>query len=264
MSRRFPAGCRGATLVELLVCLALLGLFTATAVALVRPVAALYSRMQSRSRAWMIADTLADALQADLLYAEGTLRLAEAAESEGEAARPFRPVQTPPGETPAGTAVEFRRGGAYLLLDAGVTPETLVPDPDGGEGWTRRAAQPAGRLHKRYYRVRSEPAEGQSGTFYQYRLGGETGAAYTADACTDAFPAAFYLGSEVSLRFSVHSTVTDGEGVLRVTALAAEITVRQAQTGRILCTRRTVLDLPGCPALLQDPALVPGRDGAAP
>ena len=41
MSRRFPAGCRGATLVELLVCLALLGLFTATAVALVRPVAAL-------------------------------------------------------------------------------------------------------------------------------------------------------------------------------------------------------------------------------
>lgn len=264
MSRRFPTGCRGATLVELLVCLALLGLFTATAVALVRPVAALYSRMQSRSRAWMIADTLADALQADLLYAEGTLRLAEAAESEGEAARPFRPVQTPPGETPAGTAVEFRRGGAYLLLDAGVTPETLVPDPDGGVGWTRRAAQPAGRLHKRYYRVRSEPAEGQSGTFYQYRLGGENGAAYTADACTDAFPAAFYLGGEVSLRFSVHSTVTDGEGVLRVTALAAEITVRQAQTGRILCTRRTVLDLPGCPALLQDPVLVPGRDGAAP
>ena len=140
----------GATLVELLVCLALLGALCALAAGLVHPFAVQYARIQAVSRAQMIADTIVEELRGDLLQARGTLRLADAAQTAGEAGQVFAPAADPEGRS--GAALEFGiPGGYFLLLDAGAVPQTALPQ--GGSV----PEQAAGTLHRRYYAAVSEP-----------------------------------------------------------------------------------------------------------
>ena len=257
MTRHPWQGRRGTTLVELLVCLALLGVFSTVALALVRPLSAWYDRTRRLARARVIADTIVEELRGELLYAEGTLRLAEAAAGDGDADRPFLTAQPLEG---AGSALEFRRGGAYLLLDAGAVPETRVPAQDTG---SLQPARAAGYLHKRYYRVRFSASDDPQ-PYYLYRNRDPTGVWYQADACTDAYAEGFYMGNVISLRFAVADTCTDETGAVRATSLSVEVTVARGDTGDSLCSRRAVLDLPLLPVLLHDASLIPGREGTAP
>ncbi len=265
---------RGATLVELTVCLALLGLFSVAAVALVRPFAEQFTRLQRLSRAQMIADTIVEELRADLLYAEGTLRLADAAADGGDPAGVFGPSGSQQaegyGQGTTGSAVEcMTSGNFYLLLDAGAVPETVVlreyEQPDGTLAQERITwpARSAGTLHKRYYSAASAAENAGQAYTYTYRQSGEGGPYYTAYGYADAYADAFYMGDAVALQFTVQGFETDAQGRVRVTSLAAEVSVRRADSGQLLYTRRAVLDLPNRPVLLQDPGDTPGRDGSA-
>lgn len=255
MMRFLRRNTRGTTLVELLVCLALLGTFGAAAVALARPLSAWYDRARQLARAQSIADTIVEDLRGELLYAQGTLRLTEAAPGPDDAGLPFLASQMPEG---TGTALEFRRGGAYLLLDAGFVPETLVPADDAD---TVQPARAAGYLHKRYYRVCYD-AENGAKPYYVYCHRDATGVFYRADACTDAYAEAFYMGGVITLQFAVQDSFTDRSGVVRAASLAVDVTVARGDTGASLCTRRAVLDLPNQPILLQGTSQLPGRDSA--
>ena len=238
----------GATLVELLVCLALLGALCALAAALVHPFAVQYARIQAVSRAQMIADTIVEELRSDLLQARGTLRLADAAQTAGEAGQVFAPVADPEGRS--GAALEFGiPGGYFLLLDAGAVPQTALPQ--GGSV----PEQAAGTLHRRYYAAVSEPGQGDS---YVYHGPG----GYVADGYADAFAGGFYMGDAVALRFAVQSTAPGAAGETCVTALAVEVSVSRAGSEQPLYTRRTVLDTPNRPRLLTARDAAPGRDTA--
>ena len=167
----------GATLVELLICLALLGALCALAAALVHPFAVQYARNPGRfpradDRRYHCGRAARRSFQA-----RGTLRLADAAQTAGEAGQVFAPAADPEGRS--GAALEFGiPGGYFLLLDAGAVPQTALPQ--GGSV----PEQAAGTLHRRYYAAVSEPGQGDS---YVYHGPG----GYVADGYADAFAGGF-------------------------------------------------------------------------
>ena len=70
---------RGTTLVELVVCMVLLSLFTLAAVTLIQPSAQAYMQVQQQTRAQNLADALIETIRGELLNANGYIRFADGA-----------------------------------------------------------------------------------------------------------------------------------------------------------------------------------------
>ena len=70
---------KGTTLVELVVCMVLLSLFTLAAVTLIQPSAQAYMQVQQQTRAQNLADALIETIRGELLNANGYIRFADGA-----------------------------------------------------------------------------------------------------------------------------------------------------------------------------------------
>lgn len=256
--RRLLRQRQGTTLVELVVCMLLLSVFTLAAVSLIQPCAQLFLRMQALSRAQMVSDTVVDYLQGKLLHAQGTLRLCDEG-TERAPGQVFAPAADPTGST--GSAVEFQlatnvereenevgRGDsawAFQLIDAGYVPVTATTKAGGGMVFG--AGQPAGVLHERYFLPEKD------GT---YRCRDDAGQ-FCAYAGTAPYAAGFYRGMAVRLRFQVYSwQPRQTYEPVRVTALDVLVEVYDAdewdsEDALPLHSRRAILDLADAPELVQ-------------
>lgn len=93
---------RGTTLVELVVCMVLLSLFTLAAVTLIQPSAQAYMQVQQQTRAQNLADALIETIRGELLNANGYIRFADGATDSN-----LDKVFDPKTGVSSGTALEF-------------------------------------------------------------------------------------------------------------------------------------------------------------
>ena len=82
---------RGTTLVELVVCMVLLSLFTLAAVTLIQPSAQAYMQVQQQTRAQNLADALIETIRGELLNANGYIRFADGAKNGEDITKCFYP-----------------------------------------------------------------------------------------------------------------------------------------------------------------------------
>ena len=180
----------GTTLVELIVCAALLCLLITMFAGALHPAAEMSRRLQDMNHAQLIADDLLETIRADLEQAQGYVKCY----ADGA---PDKIV----GATGAaeGAAIEFRTGDGYvILMTAQGCPDTdlrrTASDGAGGttETVTPMQAIPAGRLLLRYY-------YSADGTSYTYTRDGKP----VAQGLTSAYGSGFYMGFTASLHFAV-------------------------------------------------------------
>ena len=93
---------KGTTLVELVVCMVLLSLFTLAAVTLIQPSAQAYMDIQQQTRAQNLADALIETIRGELLNANGYIRFADGATDNN-----FDTVFDKKSGVSSGTALEF-------------------------------------------------------------------------------------------------------------------------------------------------------------
>ena len=74
----------GTTLVELIVCMVLLSLFTLAAVTLIQPSAQAYMDIQQQTRAQNLADALIETIRGEVLEANGYIRFTDGAKIPGD------------------------------------------------------------------------------------------------------------------------------------------------------------------------------------
>ena len=84
----------GTTLVELIVCMVLLAIFTLAAVTLIQPSAQAYMDIQQQTRAQNLADALIETIRGEVLEANGYIRFTDGATESDIWIRFLRPRVT--------------------------------------------------------------------------------------------------------------------------------------------------------------------------
>lgn len=242
---------RGTTLVELVVCMVLLSLFTLAAVTLIQPSAQAYMQVQQQTRAQNLADALIETIRGELLNANGYIRFADGATDITNLDTVFE------GKTGVsnGTALEFNVNSNYIeLIDKDKVP--ALTKADGTQLLSLDAANELdGYLHMRFYQqeeVKSAKSNPPSHVPYAY---------------TTAYPKDAYMGMFISdLQFYARSyTKAEGEKYAHVTALTVVLTVAQkdAQGKAVpLCTQKAIVPLPGAPVYIEEPGSWDGSNPA--
>nr|WP_317369288.1 prepilin-type N-terminal cleavage/methylation domain-containing protein [uncultured Gemmiger sp.] len=242
---------RGTTLVELVVCMVLLSLFTLAAVTLIQPSAQAYMQVQQQTRAQNLADALIETIRGELLNANGYIRFADGATDITNLDTVFE------GKTGVsnGTALEFNVNSNYIeLIDKDKVP--ALTKADGTQLLSLDAANELdGYLHMRFYQqeeVKSAKSNPPSYVPYAY---------------TTAYPKDAYMGMFISdLQFYARSyTKAEGEKYAHVTALTVVLTVAQkdAQGKAVpLCTQKAIVPLPGAPVYIEEPGSWDGSNPA--
>ena len=242
---------RGTTLVELVVCMVLLSLFTLAAVTLIQPSAQAYMQVQQQTRAQNLADALIETIRGELLNANGYIRFADGATDITNLDTVFE------GKTgvSSGTALEFSVYPNHIeLIDKDKVP--ALTKADGTQLLSPDAANELdGYLHMRFYQqeeVKSAKSNPPS---------------YVAYAYTTAYPKDAYMGMFISdLQFYARSyTKAEGEKYAHVTALTVVLTVAQkdAQGKAVpLCTQKAIVPLPGAPVYIEEPGSWDGSNPA--
>lgn len=242
---------RGTTLVELVVCMVLLSLFTLAAVTLIQPSAQAYMQVQQQTRAQNLADALIETIRGELLNANGYIRFADGATDITNLDTVFE------GKTGVsnGTALEFNVNSNYIeLIDKDKVP--ALTKADGTQLLSLDAANELdGYLHMRFYQqeeVKSAKSNPPSYVPYAY---------------TTAYPKDAYMGMFISnLQFYARSyTKAEGEKYAHVTALTVVLTVAQkdAQGNAVpLCTQKAIVPLPGAPVYIEKPGSWDGSNPA--
>ena len=242
---------RGTTLVELVVCMVLLSLFTLAAVTLIQPSAQAYMQVQQQTRAQNLADALIETIRGELLNANGYIRFADGATDITNLDTVFE------GKTGVsnGTALEFNVNSNYIeLIDKDKVP--ALTKADGTQLLSLDAANELdGYLHMRFYKqeeVKSAKSNPPSYVPYAY---------------TTAYPKDAYMGMFISdLQFYARSyTKAEGEKYAHVTALTVVLTVAQkdAQGKAVpLCTQKAIVPLPGAPVYIEEPGSWDGSNPA--
>lgn len=242
---------RGTTLVELVVCMVLLSLFTLAAVTLIQPSAQAYMQVQQQTRAQNLADALIETIRGELLNANGYIRFADGATDITNLDTVFE------GKTGVsnGTALEFNVNFNYIeLIDKDKVP--ALTKADGTQLLSLDAANELdGYLHMRFYQqeeVKSAKSNPPSYVPYAY---------------TTAYPKDAYMGMFISdLQFYARSyTKAEGEKYAHVTALTVVLTVAQkdAQGKAVpLCTQKAIVPLPGAPVYIEEPGSWDGSNPA--
>lgn len=242
---------RGTTLVELVVCMVLLSLFTLAAVTLIQPSAQAYMQVQQQTRAQNLADALIETIRGELLNANGYIRFADGAKNGEDINKVFLPKTG----VSNGTALEFNVNSNYIeLIDKDKVP--ALTKADGTQLLSLDAANELdGYLHMRFYQqeeVKSAKSNPPSYVPYAY---------------TTAYPKDAYMGMFISdLQFYARSyTKAEGEKYAHVTALTVVLTVAQkdAQGNAVpLCTQKAIVPLPGAPVYIEEPGSWDGSNPA--
>lgn len=240
---------RGTTLVELVVCMVLLSLFTLAAVTLIQPSAQAYMQVQQQTRAQNLADALIETIRGELLNANGYIRFTDGA-TDGDLDKVFG---TKAGVS-SGTALEFSVYPNHIeLIDKDKVPE--LTKADGTPLLSEETANELdGYLHMRFYLQEKNTYKPQ----HEVTLENRTNLAYVAYAYTTAYPKDAYMGMVISdLQFYARSyTKAEGEKYAHVTALTVVLTVAQkdAQGNAVpLCTQKAIVPLPGAPVYIEEP-----------
>lgn len=242
---------RGTTLVELVVCMVLLSLFTLAAVTLIQPSAQAYMQVQQQTRAQNLADALIETIRGELLNANGYIRFADGATDITNLDTVFE------GKTGVsnGTALEFNVNSNYIeLIDKDKVP--ALTKADGTQLLSLDAANELdGYLHMRFYQQEEvKSAKNNPPSYVPY-------------AYTTAYPKDAYMGMFISdLQFYARSyTKAEGEKYAHVTALTVVLTVAQkdAQGKAVpLCTQKAIVPLPGAPVYIEEPGSWDGSNPA--
>lgn len=242
---------RGTTLVELVVCMVLLSLFTLAAVTLIQPSAQAYMQVQQQTRAQNLADALIETIRGELLNANGYIRFADGAKNGEDINKVFLPKTG----VSSGSALEFNVNSNYIeLIDKDKVP--ALTKADGTQLLSEETANELdGYLHMRFYQqeeVKSAKSNPPS---------------YVAYAYTTAYPKDAYMGMFISdLQFYARSyTKAEGEKYAHVTALTVVLTVAQkdAQGNAVpLCTQKAIVPLPGAPVYIEEPGSWDGSNPA--
>lgn len=238
---------RGTTLVELIVCMGLLGIFCVALIALIHPCAEMFTRVQSLSRAQMVGDTVIDTLRGEVLHAQGTIRFTDSDPTNPDTVFGYNAVE----KSSAGNAVEFLKDGYYEVIDAGAVPTEYYRKQDAPiviNGST-------GTLHQRYYtKLSDSDTATYNGSYYLYKKG----AAYAGYAYTNTFADGFYMGNTVRLLFELQGWYDD-ETIGRARATSIKVTVTVLRPGTtaaeepvVLSTQQAILDLMDEPVLLME------------
>ena len=241
---------RGTTLVELVVCMVLLSLFTLAAVTLIQPSAQAYMQVQQQTRAQNLADALIETIRGELLNANGYIRFADGATDNN-----FDTVFDKKSGVSSGTALEFSVYPNHIeLIDKDKVP--ALTKADGTQLLSQETANELdGYLHMRFYQqeeVKSAKSNPPSYVPYAY---------------TTAYPKDAYMGMFISdLQFYARSyTKAEGEKYAHVTALTVVLTVAQkdAQGKAVpLCTQKAIVPLPGAPVYIEEPGSWDGSNPA--
>lgn len=242
---------RGTTLVELVVCMVLLSLFTLAAVTLIQPSAQAYMQVQQQTRAQNLADALIETIRGELLNANGYIRFADGAKNGEDINKVFLPKTG----VSSGSALEFNVNSNYIeLIDKDKVP--ALTKADGTQLLSEETANELdGYLHMRFYQqeeVKSAKSNPPSYVPYAY---------------TTAYPKDAYMGMFISdLQFYARSyTKAEGEKNAHVTALTVVLTVAQkdAQGNAVpLCTQKAIVPLPGAPVYIEEPGSWDGSNPA--
>ena len=256
----------GTTLVELIVCMALLAFFTLAASLLIRPSAQTYQDIQQQTRAQNLADALIETIRGEVLDANGYIRFTDGAVSEATADSVFD-AKT---DYSQGTALEFSVYPNHVeLIDKDYVP--VLTKADGTPLLTQAQADDLnGYLHMRFYRQSSEDNSPQHTATLKDDTGAETGKLdYVAYAYTEAYPKNAYMGLYISdLHFYARSWTQDGDETKtpRITAMTVVLTVsRKDSNGNAvpLCTQKAIVPLPGEPVILYEPGTWDGSASKA-
>ena len=212
---------RGVTMVELLVCAALLAMLMGALAALMGPFSNVFLRLQSLNHAQSISDTLLDTLRGELLGAREYIKFYP----EGET---FTSAET----GSEGAAVEFVNTDGYVVVVGaeGCEETDIIKNNKLSSTFGKREP---GYLLMRYYRV-------LSGNIYHYE--DETGRAI-ARGVSQVYGDRFYVGYKIKLAFEA-GPEKDG----RVSSVTA--TVQVYREGEAPAWEDSaVLDLAFSPAL---------------
>lgn len=248
---------RGTTLVELVVCMVLLSLFTLAAVTLIQPSAQAYMQVQQQTRAQNLADALIETIRGELLNANGYIRFAD-----GAADNNFDKVFDKKSGVSSGTALEFRVYPNHIeLIDKDKVP--ALTKADGTQLLSEETANELdGYLHMRFYQQEENTYKPQ------HKVTSEgTDLPNVPYAYTTAYPKDAYMGMFISdLQFYARSyTKAEGEKYAHVTALTVVLTVAQkdAQGKAVpLCTQKAIVPLPGAPVYIEEPGSWDGSNPA--
>ena len=242
---------RGTTLVELVVCMVLLSLFTLAAFTLIQPSAQAYMQVQQQTRAQNLAVALIETIRGELLNANGYIRFADGAKNGEDINKVFLPKTG----VSSGSALEFNVNSNYIeLIDKDKVP--ALTKADGTQLLSEETANELdGYLHMRFYQqeeVKSAKSNPPSYVPYAY---------------TTAYPKDAYMGMFISdLQFYARSyTKAEGEKYAHVTALTVVLTVAQkdAQGKAVpLCTQKAIVPLPGAPVYIEEPGSWDGSNPA--
>lgn len=138
----------GTTLVELIVCMVLLSLFTLAAVTLIQPSAQAYMDIQQQTRAQNLADALIETIRGEVLEANGYIRFTDGATDLNNLDSVFASKD----DYSEGTALEFSVYPNHIeLIDKDCVP--MLTKTDGTALLTADQANALnGYLHMRFYR----------------------------------------------------------------------------------------------------------------
>lgn len=249
---------RGTTLVELVVCMVLLSLFTLAAVTLIQPSAQAYMQVQQQTRAQNLADALIETIRGELLNANGYIRFADGATGNN-----FDTVFDKKNGVSSGTALEFSVYPNHIeLIDKDKVP--ALTKADGTPLLSEETANELdGYLHMRFYLQEKNIYKPQ----HEVTLESGTKLPNVAYAYTTAYPKDAYMGMFISdLQFYARSyTKAEGEKYAHVTALTVVLTVAQkdAQGKAVpLCTQKAIVPLPGAPVYIEEPGSWDGSNPA--
>lgn len=255
----------GTTLVELIVCMVLLALFTLAAVTLIRPSAQAYMDIQQQTRAQNLADALIETIRGEVLEANGYIRFTDGAKDPTNLDSVFAAKDN----YSQGTALEFSVYPNHIeLIDKDYVP--ALEKTDGTALLTTaQAADLNGYLHMRFYRDGLNDAKLYGNPQHQRvtKVGDKEVVAqpYVAYAYTTAYPRDAYMGLFISdLHFYARSWTQDGDKTKtpRITAMTVVLTVAKKDAdGRAvpLCTQKAIVPLPGEPVILYEPGTWDGR-----
>ena len=139
----------GTTLVELIVCMVLLAIFTLAAVTLIQPSAQAYMDIQQQTRAQNLADALIETIRGEVLEANGYIRFTDGATESDNLDKVFA---SKGNDYSKGTALEFSVYPNHVeLIDKDCVP--ALTKTDSTVLLTQEQANALnGYLHMRFYR----------------------------------------------------------------------------------------------------------------
>lgn len=256
---------RGTTLVELIVCMVLLALFTLAAVTLIQPSAQAYLQVQQLTRAQNLADALIESIRGEVLNANGYIRFTDA----GTAADPDSIFAQPDSGArySDGTALEFSVYPNHIeQIDAGYVPALEKTGSTTALLDANQAAELENYLHMRFYRDEMASTGENAGKYGNPKHTTEDGkpAAY---AYTTAYTKDAYMGMYISeLHFYARSWQRDSDtDTPRITAMTVVVAVAKKDADgneQVLCTQKAIVPLPGAPKILYAPGTWDGKAAA--